>query len=292
MTTVNRIFEMLEQEQVTEKLITFGDAGNYGNIVFMAGGAGSGKGYAVKNFIDFTKFKVRDVDEWKRLFLRIDELKGLYPEIRGLNLKNPDDVLALHDFVDNLDVKDKTLVNMLAGLKDPSKLPNVLFDLTAKSSKQLLKVTPQLIDVGYEPRKIHLVWVLTNFKVAWDRNLSRSRVVPRDIFLQTHYGASVTMFDQIYKGNLDTSIINGGVYVILNNEDQTVFYDRKSTGISADLKDAGIAGKTKQTKVIKDFSYLTLKKPGKPFINERGVQEQLYDWIMKNVPQETEQPLR
>ena len=32
---------------------------------FMAGGAGSGKGFAIKNFCK-EEFKIRDVDEWKK----------------------------------------------------------------------------------------------------------------------------------------------------------------------------------------------------------------------------------
>ena len=33
---------------------------------FLAGGAGSGKGFAIANFMEKEKFKIRDVDEWKK----------------------------------------------------------------------------------------------------------------------------------------------------------------------------------------------------------------------------------
>ena len=52
--------------ELTEKLIMFNQGKRYGQIVFMAGGAGSGKGFASKKFMEIDKFKVRDVDEWER----------------------------------------------------------------------------------------------------------------------------------------------------------------------------------------------------------------------------------
>ena len=63
-----------EDEQLDEKLITFSNRAPYGQIVFMAGGAGSGKGFAINNFIDAAGFKVRDVDEMKKAVGKLDAL--------------------------------------------------------------------------------------------------------------------------------------------------------------------------------------------------------------------------
>ena len=82
---------------------------SYGNIIILAGGAASGKGFATQNFLEANLFKIRDIDEVKRMFLEIDRLKKLYPEIRGLDLKNPNDVGTLHNFVADKEIKDKTL---------------------------------------------------------------------------------------------------------------------------------------------------------------------------------------
>ena len=57
---------LLEYRQLEEKLILFNNGARYGQIVFLAGGAGSGKGFAIKNFMEGNKFKIRDVDEWKK----------------------------------------------------------------------------------------------------------------------------------------------------------------------------------------------------------------------------------
>ena len=63
-----------ESEQLDEKLITFSNRAPYGQIVFMAGGAGSGKGFAIDNFIDAAGFKVRDVDEMKKAVANLNRL--------------------------------------------------------------------------------------------------------------------------------------------------------------------------------------------------------------------------
>ena len=91
--------QFLAEQYLEEKLILYNQGKRYGQIVFLAGGAGSGKGFAVRNFMEKEKFKVRDVDEWKRAFMEIADTTKKYPEIKGLNLKNSKDVLKLHHFV-------------------------------------------------------------------------------------------------------------------------------------------------------------------------------------------------
>ena len=66
--------ESVNEEQLDEKLITFSNRAPYGQIVFMAGGAGSGKGFAIDNFIDAAGFKVRDVDEMKKAVANLNRL--------------------------------------------------------------------------------------------------------------------------------------------------------------------------------------------------------------------------
>ena len=114
---------------LTEKKIIVGNGAKYGQVIFLAGGAGSGKGFAVRYFLEGNKFKVRDVDAWKSAFLKIAALKKKYPKLRRLNLRRPDDVAKLHDFVDKKGIKDKTLTLMLSQAKK-GRLPNIIFDIT------------------------------------------------------------------------------------------------------------------------------------------------------------------
>ena len=267
--------DFAKQELLNEKLLLINSGKKYGQIVFLAGGAGSGKGFAGSNFMNSQDFKVRDVDEMKLAYLKLNKLKGKHPELSKLNLRNPKDVGKLHAFVEKTGSVDQTLKNMMSQMKNPKTLPNIIFDVTLKNIKKIKEIVPDLVKQGYETQNIHVVWVLTDYKVAVENNRNRERVVPDDILLQTHVGAHKTMWDIIGKGNVPKEV-NGGIYVILNNRENTVFYKnpdekvRKGTG-------SGQA-------IIKDFKYLTFKKPGKAPETDAKIKLQLYTWITNNVP--------
>ena len=153
-------------------------------------------------------------------------------------------------------------------------LPNILFDMTLKDIKEIKSVMPQLIETGYDKRNIHLTWVLTNYHVAVKNNADRERVVPSDILLQTHEGAAKTMVD-ILRGKTPTGL-DGAVNVILNNRENTIPF--------TDSQDKIIKGSKSKQIVVKDFTYLNMKKEGKKFNNINAIQKQLFSWISKNVP--------
>ena len=163
--------QFLAEKYLEEKLIMYNQGKRYGQIVFLAGGAGSGKGFAIRNFMEKEKFKVRDVDEWKRAFMKMADLQGKYPEIKGLNLKNSKDVAKIHAFVKKMGIKDKTIDLMLADANSRH-LPNIMFDITMKDTSNINAVMPKLIKAGYDAKNIHLTWVLTNYAVAIVNNLS------------------------------------------------------------------------------------------------------------------------
>ena len=245
----------------------------YGQIVFLAGGAGSGKGFAIANFMEKEKFKVRDVDEWKKAFMKIADAQDKYPEIKGLKLSNPRDVAKIHKFVKKLGIKEKSIDLMLADANSRH-LPNIMFDITMKDTSNIDVVMPKLIKAGYDAKNIHLTWVLTNYAVAIINNRNRERVVPEDIMLLSHEGAATSMYDVI-KGKLPKGL-NGSVRVILNNRDNTIPY------VDPDTKKPM---KTSQGNLlVKDFTYLTFKKEGKSIGPEMDVKRQLLGWIAANVP--------
>ena len=260
---------------LSEKEIVLGKGKNYGQICFLVGGAGSGKGYAKTHFLQGSKFKSRDVDEWKKCFLRIAALKNQYPELKSLDLRVPDDVTKLHLWVRDRKIKDKTLNLLLTNAKKGT-LPNILFDITYKDKGDILEILPALHDAGYDPKDIHIVWVLTNYHIAVKQNKSRERIVRDDIMLDTHSGASINMFNLIKNGT--PRGIDGSVHTILGGAKHTVFYtDQQGNPLDG-------SNKNKQT-VIKDFKYLTLKVPGKTMTSDTGLKDQVYKWIIDNVPQ-------
>lgn len=278
---------LTEQELLNEKLLLINNGKKYGQVVFLAGGAGSGKGFAGSNFMNSQDYKVRDVDELKKAYMKLGELKNKFPEIKGLNLKNPKDVFKLHDFVEKKGIVDRSLEIMLGSAKNKETLPNIIFDVTLKNVKKVREIVPALQAAGYETKNVHLVWVLTDYKVAVQANRERERVVPDDILLLTHVGAHKTMWDIIGKGNVPKEI-NGGVYVILNNRENTVFYADRSNKDSAttnyDMAIKGSNVKNAKKAIIKDFKYLTFKEPGKAAKSDAKIRVQLYTWVVNNVP--------
>jgi len=287
--------------ELVEKQIFYNNGKKYGQIVFLAGGAGSGKGFAIQHFMQGSDFKVRDVDELKIAFQKLDalgkfttqdlldkygdkisqkdkeliqrELIDANVKMGELNLKTPTHVYILHILVRATGAKDKTLELMLAGA-EKGQLPNLIFDSTFKEVEDMTNVLPKLFAAGYQPKDIHVSWVLTNYQIAIMNNKKRARVVPEDILLATHAGAAQTVYALVT--NAMPPEVQGGVYVILNNPANTIFIVDPKTNKPYKDKNGN--------PVIKDFKYLTLKEPGKPAKTELDVKKQLLTWIRDNVP--------
>ena len=275
------------QEYLEEKLLLINNGKKYGQIVFLAGGAGSGKGFASTNFMEKEKFKVRDVDEWKTAFMKIGALKNKYPEIKGLHLKKPADVAKLHAFIEKLGIKDNTMNALLSGMKNKSVLPNIMFDITGKNINSIAKMMPNLLNAGYSPADIHMVCVLTDYQLAVTNNRTRPRIVQDDILFQTHTGAANTMFDLI-KNKGKKLAINGEIKVILNNLENTIHWKDDDAGVSPENRTSGKYIKSKDGEklgVIKDFTYITIKRRGKPNKTPDQIMQQLYQWIVNNIPE-------
>ena len=260
-------------QYLEEKLIMYQQGKKYGQIVFLAGGAGSGKGFAIKNFMQGELFKIRDVDEWKKAFMKMADLQDKFPEIKGLDLKNPKDVYKMHMWVKKNNIKDRTL-DLLLRDANTKHLPNIMFDITMKDASDIGDIIPKLKEAGYDSNNIHLTWVLTNYAVAIVNNRNRARVVPEDIMLLSHEGAATNMYDVI-KGKLPRGL-NGGVRVVLNNRENTIPYVDPETNKPLKTRQGDL--------VIKDFTYLTFKREGKTIAPEADVKKELLSWISANVP--------
>jgi hypothetical protein len=281
------ILEVIKEEQLDEKLITYNNRKPYGQVVFLAGGAGSGKGWAIDNFIDSAGFKVRDVDAMKSNLQKLNRLKKLnlnnvlkrfgknitpsdmekiqLVKDKGVpfykwDMRKPENVYALHTIVDAMGLKGKD---------NPEVLPNILFDITAKKVSSITEYMVELEEAGYKPENIHLTWVLTNYNIALKNNKGRSRVVPEDILLGTHEGAANTVWGLVTKAM--PKGMNGRVDVILNNPEHTVFYYDKDGN--------------KLTGATKGFLSLPVKKAGGSILPEKLWKDTLFGWIKGNAPE-------
>ena len=96
---VESLRSQLNESTINEaKVVTFDGKvnPNFGHAVIMAGGAGSGKGTALKSVI-MLQGKIFDVDELKKLYVK-GAKSGVFDDERNgdYNFKNPDDVSLLH----------------------------------------------------------------------------------------------------------------------------------------------------------------------------------------------------
>jgi len=266
-------------EILLEKLITFGGKAypKFGNVVIMAGGAGSGKGFALSNLVGL-EGKVLDVDELKTaaaksplIRKRVKAETGMDIEAIASDLKNPENVGKLHDIIANvlqLDTRQKkVLMRGILGAA-PDRKPNLVFDTTLKDLQKLGNLSRMLTNVGYEKRNIHIVWVVNDIEVAKTQNLTRSRTVPAEILVNTHRGASQTMADIVNMGKTLKTYMDGDIVFAFNK-----------VGVDADLKVSGGGGS-----FLKDAKYFYAKRAGKPPTPVASVDKDIKAKISKYVP--------
>jgi len=252
--------EMLETlaDVLLEKLITFGGQAypKFGNIIIMAGGAGSGKGF-VKDKLVGAEGKVFDVDELKtlaskapRIIKRIKDELGTDLTKLASNLKDPENVGKLHGIMGDylkLDSKVKKAMYTSIFAADPDRKPNIIFDVTLKDLQKLEKITRDASNLGYDKKNIHIVWVINDIEVAQAQNKSRARTVPSEILVNTHRGAANTMGDILNMGKSLKRYMDGDIVFAFNK-----------VGVDANLAISGKGGS-----YIKDANYFYVKKQGK-----------------------------
>lgn len=258
----------VEAELIQEAMImlTGQKDAQFGNVVIMAGGAGSGKGFVIDNLVQI-KGKVLDVDALKQAAIKSKKISTrvkdeLGYDLKSFVLKNPEDVGRLHAIVnDELKIPDKVQSAFFQSIytSDPSRKPNILFDVTLKDLKKLQSISMAVRDLGYEMHKIHIIWVANDVVVARQQNQKRERVVPDEILVNTHAGVSMTM-----KGILEMGT------ALKNYMDGAIVFSFNKAGTDTELVSAGKNVKNQFTRgdfnigYVKKANYVFVKKPGKP----------------------------
>lgn len=173
------------------KIITFNNDTypNFGWCVILAGGGGSGKGYALNHNIPIDG-KVINVDDFKSLYIKMKQ--DLEIDGEKYNSLNPQHVAYVHKQVSDNKYKDKYINNLLnKDAHQEERLPNIILDMTGKNPKYtVLKIAEKAKNVGY---KICLVWVVANRHEAILRNLMRSRRIPDNVLHKIHNSLAETM---------------------------------------------------------------------------------------------------
>lgn len=224
----------LSENTLDEALITFGNKRpEFGQVILLAGGAGSGKGFVTDTLIG-VQAKVMDVDQVKsqiihpgtvKLNKKVQDKYGI--DVTKLNLRNPDDVALLHKINDEMGFSSKVQKQFLDAQRHPDRLPNVIFDTTLKSMKKLTDLVASVEAAGYKNENIHVVWVVNDVNKAIQQNMSRSRIVPEEILMQTHELVSATMAS-LLKDDI-SKYVGGDVWLVFNKQfaDSTLAFAQK-----------------------------------------------------------------
>jgi hypothetical protein len=275
---------IVEQYDVLlEKLITFGGQAypKFGNIVIMAGGAGSGKGF-VKDKLVGIEGRVFDVDELKTLASKTPIIQKRVKEKFGVDLadlasdlKDPENVAKLHEIIgDALKLPDKRMQSFYRSILTASndRKPNIIFDVTLKDLRKLQNITRQVSSIGYKKENIHIVWVVNDIEVAKAQNEKRARKVPVEILVNTHRGASQTMSDILNLGKSLTKYMDGDIVFAFNK-----------VGVDSTIEKGSGGGMA-----IKDANYFYVKRKGKPATPVKELEKDLKAKIASYVPKNAE----
>jgi hypothetical protein len=246
--------------ELDEALITFGRKAypNFGNVVILAGGAGSGKGFVLSNLLGI-EGKVMDVDALKTLALKSDLIARrvraeMGIDLKSLDLQNPENVSRLHEIladVYGLVKANQQRVFSAALAAPPNRKPNLIFDVTLKDMSKLESITRNARNLGYETENIHLVWVLNDIEMARAQNLERERVVPDEILLATHEGASITMARIMKLGEGLKRYMDGDIYIVFNKRGSDTTMIDSPRGGGYVLKSNYLQIKKKSSKVMR-----------------------------------------
>ena len=272
-----------EELRLDEKLITLAGKAypKFGNVVIMAGGAGSGKGFIQSNLLGLEGTTL-DVDALKQAAIKSKIIKKRVKEELDYDLgmfdkkgalKDPEVVSKLHDIIGGhlkLNNRKLELVLTSALIADPDRKPNVIFDVTLRDLQKFDNLTRAVKEVGYDPKKIHIVWVVNDVEVAAQQNLKRSRVVKPEILLNTHKGVSQTMADIVNMGKSLSKYMNGDIVFAFNK-----------VGVDSELVTSGRGGK-----YIKTSDFVYVKRSGKKVMSVKEIDSRIKDKIRSYIPQD------
>ena len=268
--------------ELSEKLITFAKQAypKFGNIVILAGGAGSGKGFVKDKLVGLEGYTF-DVDVLKSLAAKapgiIKKIKAEFGDdlvaLAG-NLRDDKNVGRLHQLIgDELRIDDKKMQALYASILTaaPDRKPNIIFDVTLKDLEKLRKIAFQVQNLGYAPELTHILWVVNDIEVAQKQNAERDRVVPPEILVNTHRGAAQTMLDIINMGKTLKKYMDGDIVFAFNK-----------IGV-----DSGLRKSDKGGSYVKTANYFYIKRSGMPVMAlddiNADVRRKIASYVPKNI---------
>jgi hypothetical protein len=202
---------------LSEAYISPNNGAKYGQVIFLVGGAASGKSTAIRKFINSGSYKTLNPDGIKDLMRQASErgMKG-YEDLAGVDPNTPKGAATYHKKMRDADLSSRYSKRIMT---DPNRssdaYPNLLFDRTFSYAGEIEKISKSLIRYGYKSENIHVVYVFTDVNIALNRNRERSRTLADDIVVQSTKGAKRNFIDLLFQ-RMKAAPVNGDFYMIVN----------------------------------------------------------------------------
>lgn len=219
--------------ELYERLLTLPIKKDSGHLVVMAGGAGSGKSFSIKNFTNITDFaKIVDIDQLKKMILSSDKLKldffnwlhkNLADNPKVKDLESPDMItpLLLSDTSYGVFIHEYILnTNMFNRRLRATKItkPNIVIDGTLRYIPAVERQIEKLYNHGYTPDKSHLIYVYTTLDTSKRRNTTRYRREHDSFIEDSYYSVLENVLDFIRNKSLPAGM-SGSFSILVNNTD-------------------------------------------------------------------------
>jgi len=200
-----------------ESFISPNNGARYGQVIFLVGGAASGKSTAIRKFIDSGSYKILNPDDVKELVKKAAE-KGhtAFSDLAGVNPYEPEGAAKFHQKLRDTKISSRYSRRLTS---DPhrSELPNLLFDRTFSFAGEIEKISSSLRRAGYDPNNIHIVYVFTDVEVAVQQNRDRERKLKDEIIVSTNKGAKQNFIDLLFQ-RMRAAPVNGDYFMVTNNK--------------------------------------------------------------------------
>ena len=187
------IFEVINEEQLDEKLIVYNNRKPYGQIVFLAGGAGSGKSYVARRTTGGLGMKMVNSDDMFEKMLNDAGMETTPKDIYS------DEGQEIRGRAKAITARQKA--NYIEGRL------GLIIDGTAKDYNKISGQVASLRKLGYE---CSMIFVNTSLDTALSQNRKRKRTLPDD---------EVEMMWNQVQNNMGKfqSLFGGSSFIIVDN---------------------------------------------------------------------------
>ena len=264
-----RTYENRETIAIEEGLISLGEIiyPKFNNVVILAGGGGSGKNFILDKLIG-VEGRVVDVDVYKSLIFKTVSLKKQFEKDFQIKLKSEKQlndsnlVNDLHNWLKEKDLNGMELTAMenIIHQTVSDRKPNLIFNKTLKDYDDFIYITDRCVELGYDPKNIHLIWIATPTDEALENNEKRGkedgRNVSQRVLHATHNKVAGTMKFILDVTN-DIDSFDGDMWIVPNSR-KTNDVDVQTSGYGGSYieKDTNIKVKSSGKKIDYDYTPL------------------------------------